>query len=296
MADLADVQSAIAAVIASALYPTAGSGVSAAGMGVRIEPGWPQSAELDQAIAAKQVIVSVYASPGMEKNVTRYPDEYVEGPVQQATYTLAQAGQTVTIGGQGTAYPQNLAVFVGGSPYVVTATSQTPAQLAASLAPLMPAGVSVSGPTLTFPAAAVIGALRVGTGATASREVRRQQRQFQISVWAPTPETRVAVVQAFDPVLADLPRLALPDGQLARMIYHNSADNDADQLRGIYRRDLIYTVEFALNRVQTFTQIVAAEVVVTGPYPLPSYTPVIVSPGGALDFTDPNNSGLSALI
>ena len=263
MADLADVQSALATVIASALYPGAATGVSAAGIPVRIETGWPQSAELDKAMAAKEVIVSVFASPGAERNVTRYPDDYQEGSPQPATYALSVSGQTVTIAGQGAAYSQNLALFVGSVPYLITANSQTPAQLATAWAAILPPGVTVAGATLSFPANAVIGALRVGTGGTATREVRRQQRQFQISVWAPTPEARVAVVEVFDPVLADLPRLALPDGQLARLIYHNSVDIDADQLRGIYRRDLIYSCEFATNRTISATQIVAGEVVTT---------------------------------
>jgi hypothetical protein len=273
MADISDVSTALGQLIGATLYPSGASGEAAspvAGVPVRIEAGWPSPQSLDAAIAAGKVHVSIYPRPA-EKNVTRYPRRWTTSALNPPTYTLAKSGQTVTVGGAapGSYYPHNLAVFVNGAAYITQATAgQTAAQLASALQALIVAdiaGTTVAGPVITFPAAARIGAVRVGTIATSQREIRRQQRDVQITVWAPSPQARDAVTAPVDVALAATDFLTLADGSRARLIYRSSPVSDFDQKQGIFRRDLIYSAEYATLQSETDTQIVVGQAAVQDP-------------------------------
>jgi hypothetical protein len=267
MADVSDVVTALGGFVGSTLYPTTPSGEAAspvAGSPVRIEAGWPLPQALDDAMAAGKTHVSIYPRP-TERNTTRFPNTREEIPAPAATYTLTRSGQVLTVGG---AAPnpyvaQNLAAFVNGKPYVYGATAnQTPAQVAAGLRALIAAdlaGTSIAGAAITLPATARIGALRVGTTGAVNREVRRQERQFQITVWAPSDAARTAVAKAIDLALAAITFLDLGDGTRGRILYVGSAYNDFAQKQAIYRRDLIYSVEFPTTITEAAAQMVATQ-------------------------------------
>ena len=53
----------------------------------------------------------------------------------------------------------------------------------------------------------------------AAREVRRVQREIQITVWAPTPALRATTGTALDLALASADRLTLSDSSVAQMRY-----------------------------------------------------------------------------
>lgn len=266
MADISDVLTSLGQLIGATLYPTTPSDPEAsspvAGVPVLVASGWPDPATLDRDLAAGKAHVTVYAQP-RGRNTTRYEPRRVELPIPATTYTLTQAGQTITVGGAAPATysPQNLAVFVGGKPYVIQAlTGQGAIDVAAALFAAIvvdyPAA-SVAGPTITLPASARIGALRVGaTGATV-REARRQEVTLQVIVWAPTPTIRDAVASAIDVALADTHWLALPDHTSARLLYQHTIPSDFSQKQGVYRRDLIFTAEYATTITERAPQMVA---------------------------------------
>lgn len=114
-----------------------------------------------------------------------------------------------------------------------------------------------------------------GTTGTGGREVRRQTKQFQITVWAPTPQLRSAIAKAVDLALSLSPRFALPDGTLATLAYVNQAEKDEQQKALIYRRDLIYAANYATLQTvsefaikQTITNVTATSaptITVTNP-------------------------------
>lgn len=89
-----------------------------------------------------------------------------------------------------------------------------------------------------------------------SREIRRQERLYMVTVWADTPAHRDAVAQAIDPVLAVTQFLTMPDGFGARLVYHNTRIIDDHQKSKLYRRDLNYSVEYATTETVTATPIV----------------------------------------
>lgn len=276
MATQSDVEDALANLIAAALYTTPGVPPSVVGYPVKIYAGWPDPGTLDIDMAEQLTAgqpngkptaahVSIYPLPN-ERNTTRYKAVEQELPAPATTYTLAAAGQVITVGGAApvTYAAQNLAAFVNGKPYVVQATAgQTVASLAAALQALIVVGVpgtTVNGAAITVPAGARIGALRVGSTGSWSREVRRQERRFQISVWSSNSTSRAAIADVFDPVLADTSRFTLPDGSVARLRYEGSREDDFTQKQRIYRRSLLYSVEYATTLAGSAAQLVAGEV------------------------------------
>lgn len=89
-----------------------------------------------------------------------------------------------------------------------------------------------------------------GLTGTASREVRRQAKQFQITIWAPTPPLRDVVAAKVDAALAVTSRIAMPDGSHGVVSYVNMTQIDAQQKSSIYRRDLFYSVNYAIVQTQ----------------------------------------------
>jgi hypothetical protein len=270
MATVSQVEDALATLITAALYPN-GAPPSVLAYPVKIYPGWPDPATLDTDMVETApgvptaAHVSIYPLPA-GRNTTRFPAERVETPAPAKTYTLTAVGQVITVGG---AAPnpyvvQNLAAFVGGKPYVVgAAAGNTPTALATALAALIAAdvaGVTRVGPAITIPAGVQIGALRVGSTGSTSKEVRRQEKQYQISAWSSNPASRAAVSDAYDAKLSDTPRLTLADGSVARLTYHGQRDDDFAQKQRIYRRSLIFTVEYATTLIEAAPEMVAGEV------------------------------------
>lgn len=115
---------------------------------------------------------------------------------------------------------------------------------------------TASGAVITLPALASIDALRIGVTGTVIKEVGRQERSWQIVIWAPTEDARTAVVKAIDPILRQTPRLPLADGTYGHLSYKGSPVTDTLQKAAVFRRDLIYTVEYGTTVTETAEQIV----------------------------------------
>lgn len=272
MADLSDVSAALRAMIVNALYPPAlypggQTGVSIAGMIVEVQSGWPDPDSLKTQIAAKNGQVTVYPQQA-ERNTTRYPQTWAQSaPVQPHTITLTAAGYTVTVGGAQPApfYSQNLAVFVNGKPYLYsTLSGDTLSTIATALAALIAAdipGTSAAGAIITVPAPARIGVVRVGTTAQVSQELKRQERDFSLIVWAASTAARDRIASYIDVVIPQNKFLSLEDGSQARLIYKGSPYSDFDQKQGIFRRDFSVSVEYATIATANAPQAIAIKTV-----------------------------------
>jgi hypothetical protein len=269
MADITDVETALVNLIAGALYPNGTGQASAAGVPVVIYPGWPTASRLDADLIAGKSHVTVFQT-ALERNTTRYPRDWHQQAVNVATLTLTTDGQSVTVGGAMPApfTPHVLNLMVNGvpHPYQVLAID-TLGSIAAALAALVAVdvpGTAAAGAVITLPAGARINAARVGVTGTAIRELRRQERGFRISVWSDTPEHRVAVAGLIDVALAAVDRLTMPDGFSARVIYHTSMDVDSQQKAKLYRRDFVYSVEYATTQMETQMQITQEQLNASG--------------------------------
>lgn len=265
MADEYDVMDVLAGMSAQAIYPNGTGQASVAGTPVITYSGWPTRSRLDADLAIGKVHVTVYARPE-EKNTTRYMTQTQSVPATTPTLTLSASGQVVTVGG---AMPSpftahNLAAFVNGKPYLCAVQqADTLTSIATGLAALIAldvAGTTSSGPVITVAAGAKIGALRVGTSGVGLREVSRQERRFQITVWADTPDHRKAVVRPIKELLADSHFITLPDGTAGRLIYvGGGGPNDNPQDAKLYRHDLFYSCEYGTTVADPQYQIVAIE-------------------------------------
>ncbi|MFD2271408.1 hypothetical protein ACFS07_10410 [Undibacterium arcticum] len=161
-----------------------------------------------------------------------------------------------------------MTVLANRQPYIYAVqVADTLTSIATALATLIVAGIpgaGSAGAVITLPATARINAVRVGVTGTSIREIRRQERLFQISVWADTPAHRDAIAPAIDVVLAITQFMTLVDQSTARMTYKSSPVSDEFQKDKLYRRDLFYTVEYATTQIETDTQITQEQLNTSG--------------------------------
>lgn len=243
MADISDIQDAIAAIVSAAMYPH-GIGQAPAVLCpmVRIYAGWPQSSALDKDMRTKAVNVSVFGEPG-GKNTTRYAREWREITRQENTITATVASNTATLSGT-VATPQNVGAYVNGRLFAYAVQpGDTLTTIATALAALINAVMPASS------SGAVISAnglqqIVVGRSGVLARETRRQEKRFRVSVWAPTDELRRAAGRIVDDAISPLDQLALIDGSYGRVSFAYSNDVDEGQEALIYRRDIVFSIDY----------------------------------------------------
>lgn len=267
MAGESDVGAALVATVSAILYPNGVSGdppLTVLGCPARAYRGWPNGDALDADLRAQVLNVSVYPRDGTDKTTTRYRPRQQAGTLAATTYTLtAGVGPTITVGGAAASpyVVQNVCALCNGMPYVYQAQpGDTAAQVAMALGALISAGLggtTVSGETIVLPDNARIEALRVGSTAPVITEVARQQKQFQVTIWAFSPAIRDQAVNLIKPALQALTFLTLGDGTRARVIFAAERSNDAPQKEILYRADLFFLIEWASTVTSTATEIVA---------------------------------------
>jgi hypothetical protein len=275
MADFDDVLTTLASIIDGVIYPNGDSQpsavlVNASPVPARIYPGWPVSAALDADLLAGIINVSIFAPAGSEKNTTRFPTDAVviTEPVHTVTVAIDEAGTEITIGGT-ISTPQNVAIIANGKgvSYGVQA-GDTIDDIASGLAALVSAiaPATASGPVISIPDAYALTA-RVGGAGTVGKPVGTQQRQFQITIWAPTPAARTAAAKLVDGALRDMPRITLPDTTMGMLCYSHTVTDDVVQKANCWRRDLFYVVEYTTLKESVATEIIVEKTIFTGPDP-----------------------------
>jgi hypothetical protein len=297
MADEVDVEQTLVGIITAALYPNGTSQPCAAGVNCKIFRGWPTTQNQEGAKANGYVNVSVAARNGVEHNTVRYPMvlQTLVGPVHTLSATVS-SGKHITIGGTVTA-PQNVIALIGDAPYALSfvyavlgsdTLNSIATGLAAKIAVSFPGTIS-SGPVVTVNSTLPITA-RIAASGTLIQEVGRQEKSFQVSIWAPPCTTansdadawRTAVVRVVDPALRQLIRLIMPDQVYAHIYYERTITMDAAQTEGLYRRDLYYWVEYATTITEVGYEIGISQTAVqggtspTGSFPLPSDVPTLI--------------------
>lgn len=252
MPDQSEVETTLAQSIETALYPNGTAAPSILNRAIRIFRGWPNQSALDADLAAGRLNVSVFPDPLHQQNTTRYPAEYrVAAPVTP-TLTVITTPNTATFAG--TADPGQLVGLLVDNIAAVHRTQprDTPelvaAILAADLAPYR--FILVSGATVTIPSAHQLIA-RVVADQPARMEIRRQRQLFRLTAWCPDPATRDACASAIDAALAAITFLNFTDGTYGNLRFHSSTVFDQHQDAALYRRDLVYAVEYATTLAAT---------------------------------------------
>lgn len=256
MADTSDVENALKDLVIGVVYPNGTTQPSIVNVTVGVERGWPTANDLDTELGAGQAIISVFPPAGLERNTTRYPRQ--ESTIADPVHTLAATvvGNTITITGT-VAVPQNVIVVCGSRlafPYSVQqgdALDTIAANLAALIAAQFP-GTQAAGNVITVAGNPDILSARIASTAQVATEQKLQEKTYWITCWCPTPAMRDILAPAIDAALSQFDFIVVGTEQSrARLRYARSNTSDEGQKVQIYRRDLVYTVEFGTYTIET---------------------------------------------
>ena len=287
MADLSDVLTFMASAVATAVYPNGTSQPSIIAAPVKIYEGWPIAGQLDCDMAGTAVAVGGGTKPngiGPISNVSIYPmndaspatyqnlDEfYTVAPpvhglsvmvsVQTATFTgEPNPGEFVTIIVDGV----NVYSSGGATLAAILASIQSSAAAQYPTATITSNSITIGGHALTC---------RIGASGTMARATHRQKNSIMITVWTPDPITRGRLASAIDVAIkADYRTVTFPDTSMGLVIYARTIQPPKGELDSYYRRDLIYSVEYAT--LDTFQAVEVTTVGVSGNTVPPGYSPV----------------------
>ncbi len=243
MPDRSDVEQALAALIAGTLYPGGALGDSTIGNVCKIYRGWPVAGALETDLERGVVHVSVVPVSGAMRDTTRYSTEW-QGSLLPVTMTASVSSELVTFAGSGGA-GQVAGIAVDGLAYAYRMRAGDSAALvAAALAaqiradrPAVATGTSVhliSGRNTLA---------RVVADGQGGQELRRQEGRFRVSFWCPDPSTRDAAVSLVDVGMAGWPFIDV-GGWACRLRLAGEAITDDGAAGGLWRRDLLYSVEY----------------------------------------------------
>ncbi len=269
MADQSDVEQVLAEIVAGVLYPQGPDAPCIAGVACRVHRGWPDAATLDADLAAGRVTVTIANDAHNQRVTTRYPDGW--RPVRQVAPALFVNVQGNAATFSGTATSGQLAGILADGVAVVhrTIAGDTPQSVAAALADAL-AGVPgllrstvAQGAIVLVPASASIVA-RVFADQPSIRETRRQVQPFRVICWCPDPATRDLVAGSLDSAFATYDFLGLPDGMAGRLRYLATTSTDRAQDAALYRRDLIYTVDYATTLSADLPRLLFGETQIAG--------------------------------
>ncbi|MDE2024859.1 MAG: hypothetical protein KGJ07_00020 [Patescibacteria group bacterium] len=252
MADLSQVRDTIAQNIVTAIYPNGTSQPSVCGVPVTVNSGWPIATVLDQQLQLGNAMVSVYPT-NQNRIVTKFQRIYIPNTLTPATITLTVASNTVTVGGT-ISVPQAPMIILNGIGYAyqVQATD-TLSSIASALAGLI-SGATAVGNVINLPNYYSI-TTRVSSNYTASEELAREDRIFMITCWCPNENVRYLLGQAIDLYMKFSYRMPMPDNFFAQVFWHKTNDTDQLDKALIYRRDLIYTIQYATTYTNNFTPV-----------------------------------------
>ncbi len=280
MADLSDVTAYLATTAASAVYPSGPAQPSiVAPLDCRIFEGWPNPDQLDRDMQgltkdnpplprAKGPVpnVSVFPMPGAGATVYQILDHtYQIVPAQVAT-TFALAGNVVTVTGQPAA-GEFLTLIIDDQAVCSQSGATTAAMLAALAAEAQSKGypgASATSNTLTVPFGHSL-VVRQGGKGKLGRVTHRQRSSVMVTVWAPTPAERATIAAAIDVAIKSHNKVSMPDTSQATIIYSRTYTTDEQQTAAIYRRDLVYDVEYATVEQFDGVTITATQVSIASP-------------------------------
>lgn len=283
MADLSDVTAYLKAQAIAAVYPNGiGNNNSIAGMDVRVMEGWPMGdgLELDLQGLVKDQNTGVTAprpnGKAAQVSVFQVPGSLKVYQIQNKTYTivppsygmifnLPAESDTITVSGQPKA--GEYLTVIADDAHVYSCVGDTTQDLLAALAAAAQAdypAASSTATTLTIPVQFSL-VVRQGGTATLGRVTHRQKHSVMVTVWAPDPATRTTLAAAIDNTIKQTNKAAMPDTSQAIITYDRTYITDEQQAVTVYRRDLIYEVEYATVFQFTGYVITSTQVSITNP-------------------------------
>lgn len=250
MADIADVLDALYQIAFATCYPAGSGQPSITTRTINIAEGWPLTEDMNKAAANGTSLVALYLLPGTAQALPQVMDwgcEVVDAP--NVGLSASVSDDTATLSGAANAAGEYATLSVNkGFVYSYQAPSEgfTAAQMAAQLLSMMAGDfpdATCDGAVLTISSAFSI-VPRIGGQGTLGRKIHRQAILFDVIVWAPSPADRTTIGRALDVAMKTPVRLTMPDTSTALIKPRDVRLSDREENKGLYRRDLILSVEF----------------------------------------------------
>lgn len=250
MADISDVINTLGSLAGAAMYPNGIGQPSVVNTAVVVRSGWPVPQQLKTLMGSGNVMVTIYGLPGMGKNTTRFlGDDDAQASIPAPELSLTISGNQVTVGGTIKAGEAPM-VKVNYKPYAYAVqATDTVNSIAAALAALIP-NAAANGATITLSNVFDVDAA-ISVPVTVQQEIGRQAQVFMVVIWAPTESLRDAAGRALELAFKQQPRVTMPDNTWARLLYRGVTQTDGSEKQQIYRRNLLYEVEYALTEAVT---------------------------------------------
>lgn len=255
MADVSEVSQFIARRVAAVLYPEGESKPSLSGVPVKIYPGWPVPDVLQRDIEAGAVHVTVWPLPGERKVSTGLGRAFRTVAKGKPSLQVNVNGSIITLSGE-VAADINVQIALGSKvfrfhfPAGITLNS-----VRERLSEALPLASIIFGRIMVLNAGHITAS--VTTAGTVVRELRRQIKEFQVTVWAPTPMLRNRIGTLVDVTLSEQHHIDLGDHAPAQMLCARQSESDAGGNFHVYRRDLVISVNFALTQQSTASEVIA---------------------------------------
>ncbi len=242
MSTIRQVEDALGALVQSAVYPAGLNQPSVTTRGIRIVTGWPIKNQLDLDMSANISQVSIYPVKA-ERNTTRFDRRHYEISRTSPVILATVVNSNITITGTIVAL-NNVMIIVNGVGYAYTVqVGDTLNSIAQSMAALIP---NASATTNIITVGGLHGTIVARTGGYGNTTYisKTQKKVYWITVWSDNFTDRETISDAIDVKLGDLIRFSLPDGFYSSILYKGSNELDALEKSLIYRRDLIYEIEY----------------------------------------------------
>jgi hypothetical protein len=246
MADILDVQNALAALAQNAIYPLGINSPSIINKNVRIYPGWPIPGTLDSDLANLTSHVSIFPTT-ISRPSTRFDTQWLTNNINTATLTLtiSDSQTTITVSGTVTT-PQTILIKLNGYDYYYSVQSNDTLESIAQNISLLVPGAYSDGNMIIFVIVRQI-QINISTYGTASQELAREKRLIYLTVWSPTPQMRETLVAALAVGIGANYRMPLLDGYYAMIRFVGSRDRDTLEKVRCYRGDVFIMVDYAIT-------------------------------------------------
>lgn len=262
MASVDDVARFLARRVADVVYPGGSQLPGIVNSAVKIYPGWPAPGDLQQDIDKGGVHISVWPLSTERKIGSALGGPCCVITKGKPTLQFTVNGSSIGVTGMASALT-NVRVSVNGKAFTFHFRAGTTAEQAITeLCKALPKSFTVLSRVCILMAEHL--SVSVTTAGTAVKELHRQIKDFQITVWAPVPGLRESIGSAIDAALSEQCHIDLNDGAPAQLLYARQFDSDRSENWHVYRRDLIFSVNYATTHTITAPEVTKTVVTLNG--------------------------------
>lgn len=253
MPGLFDVLTTLSQQVAIACYPNGTLSPSITTRQITIESGeGPIRTQEDFDLVAGNSHVYVYPD-SRERVVTKFERVFNPMTLSAPTITLTVLDNTVTIGGA-VSIPQAVMIINNGIGYgYQIQLGDTINVIAANTAAIIP-GATVIGNVITISDSNSLIA-RVATNYSASEEIARIERVFNINIVSPTPADRSTILNAVDIYLKLNFRIVGSDNFYLLLFYQDTKVTDQLAHERVYKATLQYMIQYPTTVTNNYTTI-----------------------------------------